>query len=340
MKRLNDIREQIDPCLQKIEKERLETLEKISKSKQLYVLPVLLLIFAAVSFFADAVELTVILSFCAVVTALIITVYYITSYRTSYRTNFKKEAFSAFVEALYPSVYYAAGNYVPSSLFDRSGLFGSHNTYEGEDYFEGKTESGHSFKFSELDVSSTETSTDFEGNVETETTAVFTGLFFVLSVPHRTTSLIQVLPDTAESTFGVVGKFFQESVGALFQRSTMVYMNEHPEFEKEFVVYGKNKEEVYRILSPALLQAIYDLRYKWKIRLSISFIGHYMYIAMPTNKNFFHPNIKDSVLEDKLLRELYNELALCFSVVEDLSVEPKPNENRRLLNSKDNPFLV
>ena len=36
-------------------------------------------------------------------------------------------------------------------------------------------------------------------------------------------------------------------------------------------------------------------------------------------KNFFDPNIHNSILKDALLEELYDELALCFAVVEDLS---------------------
>ena len=147
MKRLKDIRQEIDPCLQKIEKERLVILEKVSKIKQLYILPVLLLIFTAVSFFVEARELAFILLFFAIGSFLLIAMFQVGAHQANYSSNFKKEAFLAFVKALYPSVYYAPGNYVPSSLFERSGLFSCYNTYEGEDYFEGKTESGHSFKF-------------------------------------------------------------------------------------------------------------------------------------------------------------------------------------------------
>jgi len=351
MKTLNDIRRQIGPCLQKMEQERQETLKKISKAKQWYILPTLLLLSAIASLFLNALLSAGILFFVGIVGFIIITVFKVAPPKNNYIVNFKKEAFSAFVGALYPSVYYAPGNYLPSSLFDRSQLLGSYDSYQGEDYFEGKTERGCSFKFSELKVTNTERTTDSDGSTQTNTTTVFCGLFFVLNVPNRVDGRIQVLPDTAESAFGKVGKFFQKNLGAFFQRSTMVYMEGHPEFEKEFVVYSKDEEEVYRILSPNLLKAIYDLCYKWKTRLSISFIGHQMYVAVPTNKNFFQPDIKASVLEDKLLQELYDELALCFAVVEDLSLEHEPHESRSLLNSsqgvdyqksksKDNPFLL
>ena len=342
MKTLNEIRRQIKPCLQKIEDERQDTLEKISKAQQLYLIPGLLLFLAVASLLKELIPLAALLFFFAIIGFVIIAFFKVGSYRSNYSLNFKKEAFSAFIKALYPSTYYAPGNYVPSSLFDKSELFGSYDSYKGEDYFEGKTENGCSFKFSELSVTDTETTTDSNGERTRRTTTIFSGLLFVLSVPNRVNGRIQVLPDRAESRFGVVGKFFQKSLGAFFRRSSMVYMKGHPEFEKEFVVYSKDEAEVYRILSPNLLQAIYDLRYKWKTRLSISFIGREIYVAMPTNKNFFDPDMKHSVLEDKLLQELYDELALCFSVVEDLSVEHEPNKIRAALNAttKNNPFLL
>lgn len=351
MKTLNEIRQQIHPSLQKIEKERQETLENIAKAKRWYILPSLLLLFALSSFFVQAMPIAFISLFVAIVGFVVVGVFKVAPYRTNYILNFKKEVFSTFVKALYPRVYYAPDNYLPSSLFRRSELFGSYDDYHGEDYFEGKTEGGCSFKFSELDITDTETTTDSDGDTQTTTTTVFKGLFFVLSVPNRVNGRIQVLPDRAESTFGKIGKFFQKNLGAFFQRSNLVYMEGHPEFEKEFVVYSKNEDEVYRILSPNLLQAIYDLRYKWNAKLRISFIDQQMYVAMPTNKDFFYPDIKRSILEDNLLKELYDELALCFSVIENLSLEHEPQESRTLLHSnqgvsykrsssKDNPFLM
>lgn len=347
MNKLKDIRRQIDPCLQKMEEERLNTLANIAKAKKWYSLPLLLLASAIVGLFLETFLFAGLQFIFAIIGFIIVAVFKVGPYRNNYTATFKTEAFSTFIEALYPNVYYAPDNYLPSNLFDESKLCGCYNEYEGEDYFEGKTENGRSFKFSELKVVDEDTTTDSDGNTETNTTNVFTGLFFVLKVPNRVDGQIQVLPDKAESTFGKMGKFFQKNVGAFFKRSTMVYMEGHPEFEKEFVVYSKNEEEAYRILTPNLLQAIYDLRYKWQTQLSISFIGHKIYVAMPTEKDFFNPNINRSILEDKLLQELYDELALCFAVVEDLSLEHKPDESRILLNStinpsnsKDNPFLL
>ncbi|WMX12843.1 DUF3137 domain-containing protein [Aureispira sp. CCB-E] len=351
MKKLSDIRRQINPCLRKIEQERQDTLANIKKAKKWYLLPILLLLLAIVSFAANKIPLGIGLLFVSIVGLIVVAVFKVSPYQTNYISNFKKGAFSTFVEASYPQVYYAPDNYLPSSLFDKSKLFGSYDSYSGEDYFEGKTEGGCSFKFSELHVTKTEVTSNGDGGVETSARTIFDGLFFVLNVPDRVSGQIQVLPDSVENVFGKMGKIFQKKIGAFFQRSSVVYLEDHPEFEKEFVVYSKDEEEVYRILTPNLLQAIYDLRYKWNTRLSISFIEHQVYVAMPTSKDFFRPNIKYSVTDDTLLKELYDELALCFAVVEDLSMEHQPEESRSLLNSgqsvnfnrtksKDNPFLL
>ncbi len=67
----------------------------------------------------------------------------------------------------------------------------------------------------------------------------------------------------------------------------------------------------------------------------------------------FHPNIKKSLLQDEVINELYEELALCFSIVEDISaglikkstsdtdVKKSPKTRRNKKNKdNDNPFLL
>lgn len=351
MKTLNDIRQQIAPALERVEVFRKEKLEAISSAKKWYIIPIITLGVALVAGFGGIFALTFVLGIIALIAAVLIAAFVVEPHRNNYAAHFKKEVFTNFVEKLYPDTYYAPANYLPSNLFKESRLFGSYDDYKGEDYFEGITDNGCSFKFSELHV--TETHRDSDG--DTRTSTVFDGLFFVLSVPNHVHGQIQVLPDSAESTLGFIGKYLQKSLGALFQGAKLVYLEEHPEFEKEFVVYSKDEDEARRILTPGLIEAIYDLRYKWDTRLRISFINQHIYVALSNSKNFFHPDIHRTVLDDFLLKELYDELALCFSVIEDLSIEQKKgyspkknwntssNEKPPLYTNKksnNNPFLL
>ncbi len=327
MKSLNDIRREINPALQKIELLRKEKLQAISNAKKWYILPLIILLFALFSFLSGSLPLTI---FCAVISFIsffLVYLFKISPHKTEFIHSFKHQVFSSFVSSIYPNSYYAPDNYLPSSIFSSSQLFGSYDSYSGEDYFEGETESGCAFKFSELRV--TDTTTDSDGDSTTST--VFDGIFFILDVPQRVSGRIQVIPDSAESSFGTFGKFIQKTMGSLFQGGELVYFEEHPEFEKEFVVYSKDEEEARRLLSPVLIKAIYDLKIKWNKRLRLSFINNQIFIALSTGNNFFQPDIKKSLMKDNTLHELYDELSLCFSVVEDLSIEHDEQYNH--LNS-------
>jgi hypothetical protein len=350
MKNLHDIRQEIQPTLRQIEKHRIEKLEAISKAKKWYIIPVTLLILALLSGLGMLVPMAIIFGVLAIVGFLLVGIFKVSPHKKGYINSFKEEVFSTFVQSLYPDTYYAPGNYLPSTIFSASQLFGGYDSYDGSDYFEGKTENGCAFKFSEINA----TSTTRDSDGDSRTTTVFNGVFFVLSVPNRVTGRIQVLPDSAESSMGFLGKLVQKSLGSLFQGGTMVYMQEHPEFEKEFVVYSKDPEEAYRVLTPAMIQAIYDLRYKWNKKLRVSFIDNQIYVALSSTHDYFHPDINKSVLDDNFLDEFYDELALCFAVVEDMSIEhtgtynppreeeetEKPQIYTKRKANDGNPFLL
>lgn len=343
MKTINDIRRQIQPALQKIEHFRLEKLEAIAAARKWYIIPTIIVVIAVISIFTGMIPIAIILGIIGLVGYVLVAFLKVGPHETSYIASFKEEIFKAFVQGIYPNTYYAPANYLPSNLFASSRLFGGYDSYGGEDYFEGKTDSGSLFKFSELRVTDTETYRDSDNNTQTRTTTIFDGMFFVLDVPNRVAGRVQVLPDMAESSFGFLGKFVQKNLGSFFQGAKMVYLEDHPEFEKAFVVYSQNEDEAYRILTPTLVQAIYDLRYKWNVTMRLSFIDNQIYVALSTSKNFFQPNIKKSVLEDDLLNELYDELALCFAVVEDLSEENPSSYNPKSENpntDENNPFYT
>jgi len=350
MKTLHDIRQEIQPVLRQIEEYRLEKLEAISKAKKWYIIPSILALLALFSGLGMIVAMAIIFGVLAIVGFLLVAIFKVSPHKQGYISSFKEQVFSTFVQSLYPDTYYAPGNYLPSTIFSASQLFGGYDDYNGSDYFEGETENGCSFKFSE--IKATSTTRDSDG--DTRTSTVFNGVFFALSVPNRVSGRIQVLPDSAESSMGFLGKLVQKSLGSLFQGGSMVYMEEHPEFEKEFVVYSKDTEEAYRVLTPAMIQAIYDLRYKWNKKLRVSFIDNQIYVALSSTHNYFHPDIHKSVLDDNFLDEFYDELALCFAVVEDMSIEhegiytppmkKEETEKHKIYTKRkgnnDNPFLL
>ncbi|MDB4702707.1 DUF3137 domain-containing protein [Akkermansiaceae bacterium] len=317
MKTLHDIRQKIQPVLMQIENSRLEKLKATSKAKRLYAIPLVLVLTAPLAGLKIYFPLLALLPCLAFFIFMYIALAEVGPHKENYIRTFKERVFTTFVRSLCSNVEYVPDKYISGEKFSESQLFRGHNSVSGSDYFEGKTENGSAFKFSELEAE--KITSDSDGRTIRKT--IFEGVFFELSVPNRMISRVQVLPDKAESSLGGLGRLMQKSLGAFSQKAKMVYMKEHPEFEKEFVVYSKDAEEAYRVLTPAMIEAIYDLRYKWNKKLRVSFIGDKTYIALCSEHDYFHPDIHKSVLDDDLLGKFYDELALCLSVVEDMSIE-------------------
>jgi hypothetical protein len=338
------------PTLKEIEQFRLDQLAESERLGQFYILCALPIL-AAIFFFLNGMiwAMIILLVLGGGIAAIINSMR--DSKKKEFATKFKRKVFQKFVHAIYPESTYRRNKKVNQSFFKASTLFNSFDSYSGEDYFSGTTENGHSFQFSELKVTST--TTDSEGN--SSTTNVFDGIFFVLDAPFSLSEdeCIKVLPDTAEKNLGKFGKLFQSKLGGLFSKSKMVYMEEHPEFEKDYVVYAKSKEAAFRILTPAMIGVIYNLKYKWKKTARIAFVGDKIYIGFPYHENLFEPDIKQSILQQQELQRLYHQIALCFTMLEDFSTlqpddnfQPKNNNwdnsayKHLIDNSSNNPFLL
>jgi hypothetical protein len=356
MKSLSDIRGHIDPALQQIESFRIEKLNSISKARGWYLVPISIVIFGFVSLQLDShfpyrVQfITVFCFFIAFILFFLVYIFKVAPHRAQFIASFKHDVFSAFVLHLYPGSYYAPDNYLPSIIFKSSKLFSSFDSYKGEDYFEGTTNAKTSFKFSELKVS--DSYSDSDGNQQNQ--LVFSGLFLVLDIPIKVVNPIFVLPDTAEKLTGTAGKFLQRTFGTFFRgNQKLVYFNEYPDFEKEFVVYSKDESIAKEILGPGLIEALCKIKSTWNKKVRVSLIDNHLYVAIDTKHDLFHPNIKKSLLQDEVINELYEELALCFSIVEDISaglikkstsdtdVKESPINRRNKKNKdNDNPFLL
>ena len=124
----------------------------------------------------------------------------------------------------------------------------------------------------------------------------------------------------------------QRNLGGFFQGGgkKMVYMKEHPEFEKQFVVYSNDEGEARRVLTLPLLDAIYELRNRWNAPLRIVFDGNKVYIALSFNgRDFFETKLQESVLESQVLKRVYGQLSLCFRIIEHLGFDIKDKKRVR-----------
>lgn len=232
-----------------------------------------------------------------------------------YACEFKENVLQKIVNYIDPNLSYIPTMCISEGQFMRSGIFRKGiDRYNGDDFVEG-TVGSTKIEFSEIHAEYE--TRDSKGRRSHHT--IFKGLFFVGDFNKHFKTDTYVLPDQAERFLGSIGGMLQ---GVNKQYGELVKM-EDPVFEKEFVVYGEDQIEARYILSPALMERITKFRKKSGARISLSFKGSKVYIAIPFAKNLFEPSVFSTILDFKPVKEFFDDFALMIDIVEDLNLNTR-----------------
>lgn len=236
--------------------------------------------------------------------------------RNEYVARFKQE----FVRPIAASVglSYNPSGYIGSSYYAHCGLFSnpSPDRYHGEDMFEGRL-GETDVAMCELHTEERYETTDSDGKTKTEYRTLFRGLFMWADFHKNFQGRTYVRPDVAEKLLGRFGRALQKV--DITSKEQLIQL-EDPEFEKAFVVNGSDQVEARFILSTSMMRRMLDLKNKFRSDVSFGFIDSSVYIAIPLNANLYEPKFRKSALDEASLRETYDQLASCFSIVEDLGL--------------------
>ena len=66
-----------------------------------------------------------------------------------------------------------------------------------------------------------------------------------------------------------------------------------------------------------------DLKAKWGDNVRLAFSGSEVYVAIAQSKNILEPDYKREAADREQVHQFASELALCFSVVEDLNLNTR-----------------
>ncbi len=230
------------------------------------------------------------------------------------KTKFKREVVGRIVTFLHGDLAYDHTKCIAEATYHKSKLYLSNiSRYNGDDLVSG-TVGKTAIRFCELHTQQVRKS-----GKNTQVVTIFRGLFFVADFNKNFVGETFVLPDTAESSFGGLGTFFQKMN---MSRPQLVKL-EDIEFEKAFAVYGTDQIEARYILSPALMQRIMEFRKKTQKDISMSFIQSQVYIGVPVNKDLFEAPLFSTLVNYTMISEYYNYLALCIGIVEDLDLNTR-----------------
>jgi Protein of unknown function (DUF3137) len=292
------------PVLQELEAER----QMLVRNFWLYMAGALVLAFPLFAFVHPVAGVApIIIAFVA---------YYIKFGRiiSEKKIHFKREVIGKTVTFLHGNLSYDHTRCIDKATYFKSKLYLDNiSRYNGDDMVSGMVDKT-AIRFCELHTQQVRRS-----GKNTTVVTIFKGLFFIADFNKKFIGETFVLADTAESTFGSLGTFFQKMN---MSRPKLVKL-EDIEFEKVFAVYGTDQIEARYILSTALMSRIMEFRKKTGKEISLSFIDSNVFIGIPIAKDLFEAPMFSTLVNYSLIAEYYNYLALCIGIVEDLDLNTR-----------------
>jgi hypothetical protein len=260
---------------------------------------------------------------CAAVTAIVAIVVYgtkVTSifnqYRSEFKQNFIRELLAANTDQL---LYAPEGDQRALSEYFRSELFPRKPDREKvEDTIFAKL-GASDLVASEIHTEYKQVSRDKDGKETVSWHTIFQGLFVSADFHKEFQGRTFVRTDVAEKMLGAMGRFFQKPV---FSKLQLVQL-EDVEFEREFVVHSDSQIEARYILSPSMMRRMLELKNKFSSQIEFTFLESRVFLAISHTKDFFEPDIHQSLFNQDYLRGYIFQVQLVLGIVEDLDLNTR-----------------
>lgn len=236
-----------------------------------------------------------------------------------FRGDYKKQIMNTLLSEIDPSLFWQKAECVSQTRFQQSGLFHKKiDSYSGEDLIYGEL-AGFKVEMSELCVEQIIPRT--EGSSLRR--PIFEGLFFAAqsAVEYSHYSYI-LFAESAEATIKekLFGNPHNTRIGQVVELADS-------EFSKYFKVISSEQERIRQILTPELMAKLVDYRkQRLGMPLSLSFVGHNIYIAIAEGRELFEPKLDVSVTNFELVQDLFIDLAFFTSLLQELGLNSASND--------------
>lgn len=255
-------------------------------------------------------------------------------FQKQFETRVKTEVYQEVFKTWKENSIYLPQKHIARTVFKKSGLYGHHDDYQGDDYVQGKLEDGRSFQFSELLVRK-RTNRKGENNDNFET--IFKGLFFVLEGPHVLQSLLNptvIKPRKQDDYYkqqkqqrkrqlsqlksnkhndGILDANFSASL------SSQKEAEEATLFDQLFTIVSPEQWTVKRKLPQKFYDHLTHLRAQLRQQITMSFQRDRLYIGVAHQFDFWVVNVKESLVSPQRLRYLAWNFALAFEILEKIA---------------------
>ncbi|TCD03283.1 DUF3137 domain-containing protein [Pedobacter psychroterrae] len=235
-----------------------------------------------------------------------------------YRHAFKQRVISAALKSIDQSmdIDYQSGmsenDFVYSQLFtNRPDRYSSQDQIYGA---AGKTK----FSFSEVHAEY-KTVTQTKNGKQEHWHTILKGIVFCADFNKHFNGTTVVRPKDMGSALGA---WISEKM-PLFSSGSDVVKLESPVFDKKFITYSTDQVEARYILTPSMMERLCNLDDSSHYSISVSFIGSYVYIAFPLDKDYFEPPVFKSLLDQKSLMEDLEIIRFMYGIIAELDLNTR-----------------
>jgi len=224
-----------------------------------------------------------------------------------FESGFKPIVVSSLLEYMDSNLTYHHKDYISKDTFLRSGIFPINpELYYGEDYIMGKIGEIF-FEMCELELYHT---SDVKGKVE----KWFEGIFFHANFSTSFEGRIVMIPRSDWQQFIPVMKGFTKYGGYELTNTG------HAAFDQEFLVYLDRDIHYKDMLTPELIDTIYNYQHTSGKKVYASFYNSHFYMAINEPKNLLEASVWHSNLNFELIEAYYQELSMFTQVVREFDI--------------------
>ena len=275
--------------------------------------------FAGTYYLGGKPDITLFLKFASVILPLfifLVPVKILEKKEYNFDNNFKQEILPVLLNFIDPEISYNTFSALSKSTYENAELFESSNIYSfsGSDKTAG-LQGQTSFEMSFLEVMTKE---EYKSGSEkkVEIKEAFKGILYVSDFNKNFSGKTFIRPDSMRKGLGLVlGEMANK---ALALGSKQLVTLENPLFEKEFVVLSTDPIEARYILSPLMMERMLELKMHFNAEMMFSFTGNKMYIALPSVKNIFNPNLFSDLARFELIEKYYFQFKNFLAITEIL----------------------
>ncbi|MSN96245.1 DUF3137 domain-containing protein [Campylobacter sp. FMV-PI01] len=241
-----------------------------------------------------------------------------------FRQKFKNEYLRNYIKN--KGHYYNMYHNIDAVDMIRSGLFKPFTNQKGNDYISGM-KNGVMFKFSDILL-------EDKLNLYENLKDFFDDLF------HFFITFIQIILNFFKFKYddkkihNFTGLFFVADFNKNINSKTLVMQSGYPrfndvslikmdsvEFNSKFRVYSDDIQNAMYLLSPSLMEKIYNLSKRFNNPINVSFIKTKIYISINVGRDSFEPDITKNIKINNPARKIISDLNSILDIVNALNLD-------------------